>query len=394
MKKQTIIISAAIVASFIACTRHTPVTIVAHNEPQLPVTAYNYKDSKLPTGEFVAEFVKNNQTLDFGFNNPKKVNTEVTDEGATLGRVLFYDKKLSLNNTISCGSCHHQDKAFTDGTALSMGYEGRITTRSSMSIGNTVLMNNLFWDSRSKNLEDLALKPIANHIEMGMEDMGKLVNKINATTYYPNLFAKAYGSKTITKEKVANALSQFISSITTADSRFDRSQQVVTSSGNPSNVVPLTSFEQMGHALFQAKCQTCHSSLNMSADDGPSGEYGGGGNGGGNDLQGAANIGLDLVYKDQGVGKGKFRIPSLRNIALTAPYMHDGRFTTLKDVLNFYSHDIKPHAALDSKLRGINSGVKLIQMSDIEQEAIIAFLKTLTDETMVKDPKYSDPFKY
>jgi len=149
-----------------------PLISVNEENLSLPEVPYAYDQLSLPAGSSVAGSFD-----DFTFENNVPVfsnnKTEITPWGATLGRVLFYDKKLSLNNTVSCASCHHQDKAFADGQQFSTGFEGRVTTRNSMAIVNPVLQNNLFWDSRSKTIHDLSLQPVQNHIEMGMEDLGK-----------------------------------------------------------------------------------------------------------------------------------------------------------------------------------------------------------------------------
>ena len=153
----------------------------------------------------------------------------------------------------------------------------------------------------------------------------------------------------------------------------------------------------MGMELFnsdKAKCSSCHGGGNMSALDGPNDPYGGGGSFTAvQDLRGATNIGLDIVYKDNGLGNGKFKIPSLRNIELTGPYMHDGRFKTLEEVVNHYTNGIKPHQHLDVKFTDGKGNVKPLNLNSIEKKAIIAFLKTLTDQEMTKDPKWSNPFR-
>jgi cytochrome c peroxidase len=404
MKKIIFTLAIASTAMLYSCTRSINITNNGISAtPNLPSVLDNYEKAKLPNGMQVGKFIKQTNQLGFdNFGNPIKPNEsatlKVTNAGATLGRVLFYDTKLSLNNTISCGSCHHQDKAFTDGQALSRGVEGRLTTRSAMAICNPIEQNNLFWDSRSNNLEDLALKPVANHIEMGMDDMDRLVTKLSATSYYAALFQNAFGDKTITKERISNGLSQFVASITTSDSKFDKNN-FISNGSSPSGSL-FTPIEQLGHTLFTDKCGSCHGGQNFIADDAPSGAYGGGGNNSGNlfdvagiDKKGATNIGLDFDYKDNGTGNGNFKIPSLRNIALTAPYMHDGRFATLDQVLNHYTNGIKPHSHLDVKFKGTNSTVKMIDLSEVEKQAVIAFLQTLTDNTMIADPKYSNPFK-
>jgi cytochrome c peroxidase len=354
----------------------------------LPEIPYGYDQLSLPIGSNIAGSFDNfelidNQTI---FSNSR---AEITPWGATLGRVLFYDKKLSLNNTVSCASCHHQDKAFADGLQFSTGFEGRITTRNSMAIINPIVQNNLFWDSRSKTIHDLSLQPVQNHIEMGMEDLDRLVNKLENTEYYKPLFKKAFDEENISPENISKALSQFVASITTSRSRFD--------AGAQNNFSQFSELEKMGMQLFnseKAKCSSCHGGGNMSALDGPNDPYGGGGSfSSAQDLRGATNIGLDLVYKDNGLGNGRFKIPSLRNIELTGPYMHDGRFSSLEQVVDHYSNGIKPHQHLDIKFTDGKGNVKPLNLSSLQKKAIVAFLKTLTDPEMTTDPKWSNPFK-
>lgn len=379
--------------TILACSKSELATTTNEQKLVLPEQAYAYDVLDLPQGVQPS----NTSFTDFEIVDGRRINLssqslEITPWGATLGRVLFYDKKLSLNNTVSCASCHHQDKAFADGQQFSKGFEGRVTERNSMAIINPISQNNLFWDSRSKNIHELSLQPVQNHIEMGMENLDRLVAKLETTDYYKPLFAKAYGSTEITSEKISKALSQFVGSITTSRSRFDEGMKA----GN--NFSNFTELEKLGHQLFnseKALCSSCHGGTNMSALDGPNDPYGGGGGGNsfGIDLQGATNIGLDMVYKDNGLGNGNFRIPSLRNIELTGPYMHDGRFNTLEEVIDHYSEGIQPHKNLDVKFTDGFGNVKGLNLSSIEKKALVAFLKTLTDKELTVNPKWSNPFQ-
>lgn len=383
-----ILFPALFIALFIiACSKEVTTPGVL-STPNLPETEYDYKNVILPQGVFPAQ-----NSFEFNeFGNDIKVDPinviDITNAGATLGRVLFYDKQLSLNNTIACGSCHHQDKAFSDGQELSPGFQGKRTSRNSMSFQNPIAQRNLFWDSRSFSLADLSLKPVQNHIEMGMEDLDKLALKLSKIPYYPELFTKAFGSPVITPERISQGITQFVSSITTANSKFDK----MISTGS----IQFTEMEMLGMNIFhgnKAKCGTCHSGNNFVAADGPNDPYGGGGTSDETNLKGTTNIGLDLVPNDPGRKEGSFKIPSLRNISLTAPYMHDGRFKSLDEVLDHYSHGIKNNENLDPKFRDSKGDVIKLNFSPIEKQALIAFLNTLTDEEMIKDPKYSDPFK-
>ncbi len=333
----------------------------------------------------------------------------VTNAGATLGRVLFYDTQLSLNNRVSCASCHNQKTAFADAGRFSVGFENATTPRNSMAIINPILNNSLFWDSRVSTVEQLVSEPIQNHIEMGMESMDKLVHKLNTIEYYGPLVKDAFGSEKLNEEQVVSALSQFLRSMNSVNSKFDKVDK--------NSLAGFTPQEQRGHEIFfsaDAQCSTCHSGLNLSAPDGgfgnminfvdfpgqfnltnidPSdprfstefnqGEY--------FETQGTANIGLDLVYSDNGFGKGQFKIPTLRNIELTSPYMHDGRYTSLEEVVNHYSQNIKLHENLDRKFVA-NGTAKKLNLSKDDKAALVAFLKTLTDEEFVNAERFSDPF--
>jgi cytochrome c peroxidase len=309
----------------------------------------------------------------------------VDNKVATLGRVLFYDTKLSINNTVSCGSCHLQSKAFSDVGDVSTGFQGGKTTRNAMSIANPLLTNNLFWDSRSRSLNDMVLKPVQNHIEMGMEDVSYLANKLIATSYYPELFRKAFGKNEVSPEKINQALVAFLASMVTHNSKFDVGMTTKFGNFSPQELV--------GKDLFTSarlSCNKCHAGANFSLGDDTSFDnpYGGG-----SDENGTANIGLDMFYKDNGHGNGKFKIPSLRNVELTGPYMHDGRFKTLEDVVEHYNKDVKSHPNLDKNLKTANGEPRRLNLTALEKGALIAFLKTLTDPIYTTDVKYSDPFK-
>jgi cytochrome c peroxidase len=302
----------------------------------------------------------------------------------TLGRVLFYDKQLSRNNSVSCSSCHKQTLGFADNARFSLGFENQRTARNSMPIQNLQANDSssfpqfLFWDGRETILPVMVLKPIVNHVEMGIDDLDALADKLEQSPYYHELFIKAYGDAEITQQRIATALTSFLVSINTRDTKFDRAMQ--TGEG-------LSPLENEGKMLFEEKydCNSCH-----QVED-PHGYLSAGT---------FANIGLDQVYADNGLGEitrqandnGKFRIPSLRNVALTAPYMHDGRFETLDDVIEHYSENIQNNSNLDFRLR-TNGGPAQFHISEHESKALVAFLNTLTDYKTISDPKFSDPFK-
>jgi len=327
--------------------------------------------------------------------------TGVNNDVATLGRVLFYDTRLSVNNSTSCGSCHKQTLAFSDNTEFSQGFDGRKTRRNTLPIqninGSIMTFNgipsinsqntvNLFWDGRASNLAKMTLMPVANHVEMHMDDLTQLCSKLNATNFYPNLFEKAFGNKNVTSENIALALTGFIQTLQSNNSKFDMSIPRFTNGQNVTPT-PLNAIEQQGLIAFTStyNCNQCHHISTNGYSDGST------------DF---VNIGLDMNYTDNGVGEltkkisdnGKFKIPNLRNVALTAPYMHDGRFNTLDEVIEHYSHNIQLHPNLSESLTVVNGSAQK-NISDADKKAIIAFLNTLTDYDFITNPKYSNPFQ-
>lgn len=321
------------------------------------------------------------------------------DQKAALGRVLFYDKHLSINNSVSCATCHKQAFAFADNAAGSRGFENKVTSRNSMPLANIPAPNmfggidnvNLFWDGRSSSLKDLIMRPIGNHVEMGLRDVATLPGKLEELSYYSQLFIDAYGDDDITTERISDAMSLFIQAIRADNSKFDKQQQ---------GEKVMTAQELYGMTLFDSKynCRTCHALSNSSSVYGGSTPTFTGPN--------FVNIGLDdltpgITAKDRGRGvisgnpadDGKFRIPNLHNIALTAPYMHDGRFNTLEDVIDHYSHNIITNANLDIRLRDQNGKALVMNIGEQDKAALVAFLNTLTDHQMLVDPKFSNPFK-
>jgi cytochrome c peroxidase len=338
--------------------------------PQLPSAPFTYP-------KYLSELTSAGHVPNFGGQN-----INVTDLGAQLGRVLFYDPQLSLNNRIACASCHHQALGFAESKPMSMGFAGKMTSRNSMAIVNIAGNNNLFWDSRTSSLTELALMPIRDHVEMGMEAEGALSSKLSKIKYYPELFRKAFGNETITEERIALALAQFMASMVSFNSKFDK--------GIKNEFAEFTPLEKMGKELFfsaKTQCSSCHAGPDFSAPDFPRGPYSS------PTVAGTANIGLDLVYKDNGKRDGQFKIPSLRNIALTAPYMHDGRFKTLMEVIEHYDNKVVPHHNLDGKLRA-GTQAKRLGLNPVEKQALVAFLMTLTDQQFVNDQRYSSPFKH
>lgn len=317
-----------------------------------------------------------------------------TVEGIELGRHLFYEKILSRNNQISCGSCHQQSKAFTDGAAFSTGLDGELTSRSSMSLVNLLWQTKFFWDGRTQSLEEQALQPIQDHIEMDLS-LEEAVQRLSESEIYPDLFLDAFETEKITSDLIAKALGQFMRTLVSSNSKYDRhliGEDV------------LTDQEKLGMDLFfthpvpniglrGGNCGDCHKTILTSGDR--------------NGFLGFNNNGLEpeedledglMAATGKPEDNGKFKAPSLRNIGLTAPYMHDGRFQTLEEVLDHYNENVQISATLDQQIvEATNNAEKVLPpklgLTNKEKEAIIAFLHTLTDETFITDEKFSDPFE-
>lgn len=369
--------------------------------PNLPEVALDYKGIELPEH--------------FGLEGQLIRTDELNNEVATLGRVLFYDTRLSINNTISCGSCHKQHLGFADGETVSTGFRGKQTTRNSMSIANPAMSGQLFWDSRAHSVRELVLEPVQNHIEMGMEDLEMLGKKLANTEFYPALFEKAFGDPGVTSDRIAEGMSQFLRAMVSKDSKFDHAQA--------SNFEGFTAKEELGRTLFfsqRLQCSGCHAGINFGnipsnedlffatdrlmsdanfdesaffSNDLALSVSSAGNEYGTPETLGTTSIGLDVVSEDPGLRNGNFKIPSLRNIAVTAPYMHDGRFESLEEVINFYNSGIQPHPELDDKFRDVNGHPIKMGLSTLEKEALVAFLETLTDDTFMREERFSDPFR-
>lgn len=341
----------------------------------LPSQAFNYAMPGLPA------FYSMQPTV--GADNTPAANP-VTNAGATLGRVLFYDKNLSKNRTISCASCHQAAHGFSDPEILSKGFEGGNTGRHSMALANARYYNNgrFFWDERANTLEDQVLRPIQDEVEMGLT-LNEAMQRIGAQKYYPLLFRNAFGDEQITADRTSKALAQFVRSMVSYTSKYDLGRAQVN---NPNDPFPnFTIQENNGKQLFFAPnigCAACHGT---DAFVGP----------------GPRNNGLDATTIDRGVGLtnndpalvGAFKTTSLKNIALSAPYMHDGRFKTLEEVIEHYNSGVKNHPNLSPPLRLPDNGVRRLNLNQNQKDALVAFLKTLSDPTMLVDEKFSTPFK-
>ena len=307
------------------------------------------------------------------------------DALVTLGRVLFYERQLSRDGTISCASCHRQSDGFADQRRLSEGVGGSLTARHSMSVANVITYPNgrMFWDERASSLEDQALQPIQNPDEMDLT-LEEAVSRLNALPYYDVLFQNAFGTDEASAERLASALAAFERTIVTRSSTWDEwlAAGPPPAMGGPGPVADddrgvLTQLEEEGRRLFfsvRTQCGACHAGPDLVGDR-------------------PFNNGLDAnTAADQGAGQGRFKTASLRNVELTAPYMHDGRFATLRDVIEHYSTGVQAHPALDNRLRNANGDPRRLNLSPREMDALEAFLKTFTDESLAVDDRYSDPF--
>ncbi len=294
----------------------------------------------------------------------------LTEEGVELGRRLFLDTRLSANHSQSCASCHRPGAAFSDDRALSRGAEGADGRRNTMPLMNLAWKSSFFWDGRAPTLREQVLQPVQNPIEMH-ETLSNLTAKLAADPEYPTMFARAFGPGKITADRVARALEQFLLTRVSYDSKLDR---VLNGEAK------LTDEEQRGFELFHteydpahrqygADCFHCHGGPLFRSQD-------------------FANNGLDAKPADAGLGavtgrpgdRGKFAVPSLRNVELTGPYMHDGRFQTLEEVVEHYCTGMKRGTTLDPNLAKHPDGG--VPLSAGDKRALVAFLKTLTDESL------------
>ena len=315
-------------------------------------------------------------------------NNAINDKVATLGRVLFYDKRLSINDTISCSSCHQQASGFDDPRRFSVGFSGAaFTDAHAMRLGNIRYYQpgSMFWDKRAASVELQASQPIQHAIEMGfvagVGGIPALIAKMNASAYYPDLFTFAFGDATITEARIQQALAQFERAMISVNSRWDTAYAQVfnpnaNNRGLGTSLPGLTTQEDRGRQLFiagpnngGAGCGACHQPPTFAL---------------------AANS------RSNGLDVGETRIfksPSLKNVALSKAFMHDGRFASLEEVVEHYNSGIKLGPALDNNRLAPNGMPLRLNLSADDKSALVSFMKTLTDTTLSSDPKFSDPFK-
>lgn len=314
---------------------------------------------------------------------PEAEDNPVTVEGVDLGRHLFYDPILSSDSSISCASCHKQEFAFSDAPkAFSTGVPGTPVDRNTPPIYNLAWYPSLFWDGRAASVEDQVFFPVREHDEMNLE-WPKAVKRIQRSELYPKKFQAAFGSTSVDSILIAKAIGQFERTLLSYRSKYDR---VLAGKAY------FTEDEYKGLELMndQVKGDCLHCHTTDAGVLGTTGKF--------------SNTGMDSIfdpanYKDKGLGgftgnpqdNGKFKIPSLRNVVVTAPYMHDGRFETLEEVLDFYSEGVIESANIDPLMGASHNGG--VQLTEKEKEQIIAFLKTMTDSAFISDPAFSNPFR-
>lgn len=307
----------------------------------------------------------------------------LTVEGVKLGRMLFYDKLLSGDESMSCASCHMQEFAFTDTERFSVGIHGKTGSRNAMSVFNTAWHNDgFFWDGRARILREQSLMPIQDELEMD-ESLENVILKLSAKQKYNNQFKRAFGTSEINEELISKALEQFMNSIVSTNSKYDqylKDTSVFNDSEKRGLRLFTTEFSPDFPDLSGADCEHCHSGLNFANNRFM--------NNGLDDDATLLDLGMEKFSQDP-KDRGKFKVTSLRNIELTAPYMHDGRFNTLEEVVNHYNTDVKKSTTLDpALLQTVETGL-MLSKQDVQD--LVAFLKTLTDYDLLYKKEYSDP---
>lgn len=308
----------------------------------------------------------------------------LTVQGVELGRMLFYETMLSKDGTQACASCHRQPDAFSDTARFSIGVEGLPGKRQAMPVFNMAWHSNeFFWDGRASLLRDQALRPIQDPLEMN-ETLDRVISKLSNSHLYRDQFVRAFGTNDITPEKMALALEQFMLSIVSHQSKYDRYL---------AGEVNLTESELRGKQLFEteynpffpefsgADCAHCHGGNNFENDQYMN-------NGLDTDAE-FTDLGREMVTHNAN-DRAKFKVPSLRNVALTPPYMHDGRFSTLEEVIDHYQSGIKHSSTVDPTVA--NTQETGLFLTEQDKQDLIQFLKTLSDETFITNKAYQSPF--
>jgi cytochrome c peroxidase len=356
------------------CQKEPHGSPVEERVPVLPEVAFGYSELEYPD-----TWLSDPALQLFGSTQ----GITVTDAGATLGRVLFYDTELSSNREVSCATCHQQAHGFADPVVHSRGVTEVVTPRNSMGLSNFRYQRRLFWDQRVNGLLNQVLLPIQHPDELGM-DLDSMVVRLAASSYYPGLFERAFGDSVPSASRVAEALSQFLMCFHSSASHYD--------AGLANGFAHFSQSELLGKSVFfngETRCNQCHMNRtflsNQAFINGLEADYA---------ATGDAGIG-DLTGQDD--DDGRFKTVSLRNIGLTAPYMHDGRFATLREVVDFYSDNIQPHPYLDERLSETGAGPLgqdpyRLELTEAERVGLVDFLHTLSDTVMVDAWWLSDPF--
>lgn len=352
------LLSAIVLITVISCSSET-------SEESEMMTDDGYMPLPNPTLNFQTPSNFPETTYDISQNPP-------TEQGFELGKRLFFDGRLASDGVVSCGFCHIQEFAFTHHTHItSHGVDGKIGNRNAQPLHNLAYMIDFTWDGAATFLDSQYIIPITAEKEMN-ETIGNVLTKLRNDDNYPELFANAFGDDEITTERLFKAMSQFIVMMVSANSKFDKWQR--------GEAVTLTPDEDAGRVLFNNKCATCHSGT-LQTD------------------QSYRNNGLPVDPAFDDIGRErvtglpedhrKFKVPSLRNIEITFPYMHDGRLQTLEDVLDFYTDGMVESATLDTGLRRPDGSLGL-DITQEEKVKIIAFLKTLTDNDFLLDNRFRE----
>lgn len=312
-------------------------------------------------------------------DNPLRV------QGVKLGRMLFYEKKLSKDSQMSCASCHRQEHAFSDTSKFSIGVRNLPGKRQAMAIFNMAWNENeFFWDGRAHLLRDQALMPIQDSLEMD-ERLTNVINKLKADPEYKEQFIRSFGDAEITEHKISLALEQFMNSIVSVESKYDRylrGSATLDSSEERGRQLFFAEFNPAFPSISGADCAHCHSGRNFENN-----RYMNNGLDSDNEMNDMGRMSVSKNASD----KGKFKVPSLRNVELSPPYMHDGRFGTLEEVVEHYNSGMKNSSTIDPALiYPLNSGG--LQLSEQDKKDLVSFLKSLTDEQMPINPEYSNPF--
>ncbi|PSL45628.1 cytochrome c peroxidase [Chitinophaga niastensis] len=322
------------------------------------------------SADVVAAFIGFRQPANFPAPVYHLDDNHITQAGFELGRKLFYEPRLSRNNTISCGDCHIQTAAFTHhGHDVSHGIDDRLGSRNAPPIMNLAWHTTFMLDGGVFDLDLQPIAPITNFVEMD-ETLDNVLKKLKAHPQYPALFKKAFGSEEITTARMMKALSQFMVMLVSAGSKYDK---VMRKEGKT-----FTADEQAGYTLFQQKCSACHAEPLFTDHSFRNNGIGAGPN---ND-EGRYPITLNTA------DKYKFKVPSLRNLAYTAPYMHDGRFYTLDGVLDHYTSEVQNMPTLDPLLK--QNGRLGISLTAAEKQQVLAFLNTLNDKAFITDKRFSE----